>query len=149
MSPHHRRPGSSRPRPVPASGGCSGGVKPHAAPIVTTSAVRPAGRPARLLPAKTGSPGPVHRETHRGNIAGIQDALVHLAIELDPRFDLDGNPDTVPRLIVAVDEGRAVLRTGTHSTLPGRGASRAGCRSRHHGPNPATSSALTDAVAGP
>ncbi|WP_225828270.1 hypothetical protein [Streptomyces naphthomycinicus] len=39
--------------------------------------------------------------THRGNIAGIHDALVHLAAELER--PLDGDLDDVPRLIVAVD----------------------------------------------
>ncbi|MFI8358507.1 hypothetical protein [Streptomyces cyaneofuscatus] len=47
--------------------------------------------------------------THRGNIAGIHDALVHLATELERRLDLDGDLDTVPRLIVAVDEANATL----------------------------------------
>ncbi|GGY73688.1 hypothetical protein [Streptomyces anulatus] len=47
--------------------------------------------------------------THRGNIAGIHDALVHLAAELERRLDLDGDLDTVPRLIVAVDEANATL----------------------------------------
>ncbi|HEY9327000.1 MAG TPA: hypothetical protein VIS09_01970 [Streptomyces sp.] len=47
--------------------------------------------------------------THRGNIAGIHDALVHLAAELDRRLRLDGDLDTVPRLIVAVDEANATL----------------------------------------
>lgn len=32
--------------------------------------------------------------THRGNIAGIHDALVHLATELERRLHLDGNLDT-------------------------------------------------------
>ncbi|MGW1616971.1 hypothetical protein ACWCQZ_47905 [Streptomyces sp. NPDC002285] len=48
--------------------------------------------------------------THRGNIAGIHEALVHLAAELERRLDLDGDLDDVPRLIVAVDEAHATLR---------------------------------------
>ncbi|MFF2236272.1 hypothetical protein [Streptomyces anulatus] len=48
--------------------------------------------------------------THRGNIAGIHDALVHLAAELERRLDLDGDLDTVPRLIVAIYEANATLR---------------------------------------
>ncbi|MFD7704718.1 hypothetical protein [Streptomyces caelestis] len=48
--------------------------------------------------------------THRGNIAGIHDALVHLAAELERRLDLDGDLDDVPRLIVAVDEANTTLR---------------------------------------
>ncbi|MBM7054100.1 hypothetical protein [Streptomyces durocortorensis] len=47
--------------------------------------------------------------THRGNIAGIHDALVHLATELERRLDLDGDLDTVPRLIVAIDEANTTL----------------------------------------
>ncbi|MDX2871517.1 hypothetical protein QA995_43185 [Streptomyces scabiei] len=48
--------------------------------------------------------------THRGNVAGIHDALVHLASELKRRLDLDGDLDGVPRLIVAVDEANTTLR---------------------------------------
>lgn len=48
--------------------------------------------------------------THRGNIAGIHDALVNLAAELERRLDLDGDLDDVPRLIVAVDAANSTLR---------------------------------------
>ncbi|MFK8851709.1 hypothetical protein [Streptomyces sp. Ac-502] len=48
--------------------------------------------------------------THRGTIAGIHDALVHLAAELERRLDLDGDLDDVPRLIVAIDEANTTLR---------------------------------------
>lgn len=48
--------------------------------------------------------------THRGNIAGIHDALVHLASELERRLDLDGDLDDVPRLIVSVDDANTTLR---------------------------------------
>ncbi|MFE9016833.1 hypothetical protein [Streptomyces cyaneofuscatus] len=49
--------------------------------------------------------------THRGNIAGIHDALLGLATELHRRLDLDldGDLDTAPRLIVAVDEANTTL----------------------------------------
>ncbi|MFE3556978.1 hypothetical protein ACFXKW_19220 [Streptomyces sp. NPDC059193] len=48
--------------------------------------------------------------THRGNVAGIHDALVGLAAELKRRLDLDGDLDDVPRLIVALDEADTTLR---------------------------------------
>ncbi|CAM5503039.1 MULTISPECIES: hypothetical protein [Streptomyces] len=48
--------------------------------------------------------------THRGNIAGIHDALIHLASEPKRRLDLDGDLDGVPRLIVAIDEADTTLR---------------------------------------
>ncbi|RPK23180.1 hypothetical protein EES37_38210 [Streptomyces sp. ADI91-18] len=48
--------------------------------------------------------------THRGNVAGIHDALVALASELKRRIDLDGDLDDVPRLIVALDEADTTLR---------------------------------------
>ncbi|MEV5124729.1 hypothetical protein AB0K49_18360 [Streptomyces decoyicus] len=48
--------------------------------------------------------------THRGNIAAIHDALVHLVAELERRLDLDGDLDDVPRLIVAIDEANTTLR---------------------------------------
>ncbi|MER5781247.1 hypothetical protein ABT104_05890 [Streptomyces mobaraensis] len=48
--------------------------------------------------------------THRGNVAGIHDALVGLASELKRRLHLDSALDDVPRLIVAIDEANATLR---------------------------------------
>ncbi|WP_331751557.1 hypothetical protein OG215_40365 (plasmid) [Streptomyces globisporus] len=48
--------------------------------------------------------------THRGSIAGIHDALLGLATELERRLDIDGDLDTVPRLIVAIDEANTTLR---------------------------------------
>ncbi|MER6103670.1 hypothetical protein ABT115_15430 [Streptomyces sp. NPDC001832] len=48
--------------------------------------------------------------THRGNIAGIHDALVGLGSELKRRLDLEGDLEDVPRLIVALDEANATLR---------------------------------------
>ncbi|MEV6408644.1 hypothetical protein AB0M58_37860 [Streptomyces bobili] len=48
--------------------------------------------------------------THRGNIAGVHDALVHLAAEVERRLDFDGDLDDVPRLIVAVDAANTTLR---------------------------------------
>ncbi|MFI5945523.1 hypothetical protein ACIBCB_35500 [Streptomyces uncialis] len=48
--------------------------------------------------------------THRGNIAGIHDALTGLAAELERRLDLGGDLDGVPRLIVAIDEADATVR---------------------------------------
>ncbi|MGW8779797.1 hypothetical protein ACWGNM_17295 [Streptomyces sp. NPDC055796] len=48
--------------------------------------------------------------THRGNIAGIYDALVALASELGRRLDTEGDLDNVPRLIVAIDEANTTLR---------------------------------------
>ncbi|MER6162402.1 hypothetical protein ABT147_44100 [Streptomyces sp. NPDC001868] len=48
--------------------------------------------------------------THRGNIASLHDALVHLAAEVERRLDLDGDLDDVPRLIVAIDEANTTLR---------------------------------------
>lgn len=47
--------------------------------------------------------------THRGNVAGIHDALVHLADELKRRLDLEGDLKDVPRLIVAIDEAHTTL----------------------------------------
>ncbi|MER7050054.1 hypothetical protein [Streptomyces jumonjinensis] len=48
--------------------------------------------------------------THRGNVAGIHDALTGLADELKRRLDLDGDLADVPRLIVALDEADATVR---------------------------------------
>ncbi|WP_406404171.1 hypothetical protein [Streptomyces uncialis] len=48
--------------------------------------------------------------THRGNIAGIHDALTGLATELQRRLRLDGDLTGVPRLIVAMDEADATVR---------------------------------------
>ncbi|WP_405533813.1 hypothetical protein OG592_43950 (plasmid) [Streptomyces avidinii] len=48
--------------------------------------------------------------THRGNVAGIHDALVALASELKRRLDTEGDLDDVPRLIVAIDEADTTLR---------------------------------------
>jgi hypothetical protein len=48
--------------------------------------------------------------THRGNVAGIHDALVGLASELKRRRDLEGDLDDVPRLIVAIDQANTTLR---------------------------------------
>ncbi|MGW3199193.1 hypothetical protein ACWDBD_32430 [Streptomyces sp. NPDC001118] len=48
--------------------------------------------------------------THRGNVAGIHDALVGLASELKRRIDLEGDLDDVPRLIVAIDDANTTLR---------------------------------------
>ncbi|KOT48305.1 hypothetical protein ADK43_38205 [Streptomyces rimosus subsp. rimosus] len=48
--------------------------------------------------------------THRGNIASIHDALIHLAAVLERRLDLDGDLDDVPRLIVAIDAADTTLR---------------------------------------
>ncbi|MDX3528203.1 hypothetical protein P1P75_17605 [Streptomyces sp. ID05-39B] len=51
--------------------------------------------------------------THRGNVAGIHDALVGLDIELKRRIDLidlDGDLDDVPRLMVVFDRADDTLR---------------------------------------
>lgn len=49
--------------------------------------------------------------THRGNVAGIHDALVGLAIELKRRTDLDDDRlDDVPRLMVVFDRADDTLR---------------------------------------
>ncbi|ASQ91805.1 hypothetical protein [Streptomyces sp. 11-1-2] len=48
--------------------------------------------------------------THRGNVAGIHDALVGLDIELKRRIDLDGDLDDAPRLMVVFDEADDTLR---------------------------------------
>ncbi|MGK5546683.1 hypothetical protein ACSNOH_18415 [Streptomyces sp. URMC 127] len=48
--------------------------------------------------------------THRGNVAGIHDALVNLADELQRRIDLDGDLDDVPRLMVVLDQADTTLR---------------------------------------
>ncbi|MEU6339164.1 hypothetical protein ABZ839_33035 [Streptomyces cellulosae] len=48
--------------------------------------------------------------THRGNVAGIHDALVGLGSELERRIALDGNLDDVPRLMVVIDRADATLR---------------------------------------
>ncbi|MFE9258429.1 hypothetical protein [Streptomyces sp. NPDC006879] len=49
--------------------------------------------------------------THRGNVAGIHDALVGLGEELERRLDLtDTELDTTPRLIVSVDSAQSALR---------------------------------------
>lgn len=45
-----------------------------------------------------------------GNVAGIHDALVGLATELQRRTDLDGDLDDVPRLMVVFDRADATLR---------------------------------------
>ncbi|MYV38409.1 hypothetical protein GT030_05885 [Streptomyces sp. SID1328] len=48
--------------------------------------------------------------THRGNVAGIHDALVGLGSELERRIALDGDLDGVPRLMVVIDRADAPLR---------------------------------------
>ncbi|MDX3587629.1 hypothetical protein [Streptomyces europaeiscabiei] len=48
--------------------------------------------------------------THRGNVAGIHDALVGLATELKRRTNLDGDLDDVPRLMVVFDRADDTLR---------------------------------------
>ncbi|WP_053673050.1 hypothetical protein [Streptomyces sp. NRRL B-1140] len=48
--------------------------------------------------------------THRGNVAGIHDALVGLDLELKRRIDLEGDRDDAPRLIVVFDEADNTLR---------------------------------------
>ncbi|MGZ0200609.1 hypothetical protein ACNFR7_10525 [Streptomyces sp. RM1] len=48
--------------------------------------------------------------THRGNVAGIHDALVGLGSELERRIALDGDLDGVPRLMVVIDRADATLR---------------------------------------
>ncbi|MBH1938988.1 hypothetical protein I5Q34_32825 [Streptomyces sp. AV19] len=49
--------------------------------------------------------------THRGSVAGIHDALVGLASELQRRTNLPtGDLDGVPRLIVVLDQADATLR---------------------------------------
>ncbi|MGW2601209.1 hypothetical protein [Streptomyces klenkii] len=48
--------------------------------------------------------------THRGNVAGIHDALVGLATELKRRIDLDDDLDGVPRLMVVLDQADTTLR---------------------------------------
>ncbi|MFK0017072.1 hypothetical protein [Streptomyces sp. NPDC091027] len=49
--------------------------------------------------------------THRGNVAGIHDALVGLGEELARRLTLtDAELDTTPRLIVSVDSAHSALR---------------------------------------
>ncbi|WP_331757134.1 hypothetical protein OG582_39955 (plasmid) [Streptomyces anulatus] len=70
--------------------------------------------------------------THRGNIAGIHDALVHLATELERRLDLDGDLDTVPRLIA-----RSTKRTPRCAASPATGRP-SGRRTtpRRHRPSP-------------
>ena len=50
-----------------------------------------------------------HR-THRGNVAGLRDALVRLGSELKRRTDLDGDLDGVPRLMVVTDRADGTLR---------------------------------------
>ncbi|MEU1050644.1 hypothetical protein ABZ400_36695 [Streptomyces sp. NPDC005897] len=52
--------------------------------------------------------------THRGNVAGIHDALVSLASELQRRIDLDGDLDDVPRLMVVIDRADITLRQLAH-----------------------------------
>ncbi|MER6405948.1 hypothetical protein ABT269_20920 [Streptomyces viridosporus] len=47
--------------------------------------------------------------THRGNVAGIHDALVGLGSELKRRTDLD-DLDDVPRLMVVINRADATLR---------------------------------------
>ncbi|MFJ4007698.1 hypothetical protein ACIPWL_30195 [Streptomyces sp. NPDC090023] len=48
--------------------------------------------------------------THRGNVAGIHDALVGLGEELTRRLDLaDSELDAAPRLIVSVDSANGTL----------------------------------------
>ncbi|MFF9287180.1 hypothetical protein [Streptomyces griseosporeus] len=46
--------------------------------------------------------------THRGNIAGIHDALVGLGSEPERRIALDGDLDGVPRLKVLIGLAQAV-----------------------------------------
>ncbi|MER8225388.1 hypothetical protein ABTZ58_33515 [Streptomyces sp. NPDC094143] len=48
--------------------------------------------------------------THRGNVAGIHDALVGLGAELERRTGLDGDLDDVPRLMVVIDRADDTLR---------------------------------------
>lgn len=49
--------------------------------------------------------------THRGNVAGIHDALVGLGEELARRLELDDSElDAAPRLIVSVDSAYSALR---------------------------------------
>ncbi|MEU7384198.1 MULTISPECIES: hypothetical protein [unclassified Streptomyces] len=48
--------------------------------------------------------------THRGNVAGIHDALVGLGSELKRRTDLDGDLDGAPRLMVVIDRADDTLR---------------------------------------
>ncbi|WP_424893237.1 hypothetical protein [Streptomyces sp. XH2] len=48
--------------------------------------------------------------THRGNVAGIHDALVGLAAELQRRINFDGDLDDVPRLMVVLDQADTTLR---------------------------------------
>ncbi|KOV91034.1 hypothetical protein [Streptomyces sp. NRRL B-3648] len=48
--------------------------------------------------------------THRGNVAGIHDALVGLGSELERRIALDGDLDGVPRLMVVIDRADDMLR---------------------------------------
>ncbi|WP_369173073.1 hypothetical protein AB5J49_36245 [Streptomyces sp. R28] len=61
----------------------------------------------QILPHRPGHHPPV---THRGNVAGIHDALVGLASELKRRTALDGDLDDVPRLMVVIDRADAPLR---------------------------------------
>ncbi|MFI5867423.1 hypothetical protein [Streptomyces sp. NPDC051546] len=48
--------------------------------------------------------------THRGNIAGIHEALLGLATELRRRLDLNGDLDGVPNLTVLLEQGDATVR---------------------------------------
>lgn len=48
--------------------------------------------------------------THRGSVAGIHDALVGLAAELQRRINLDGDVDDVPRLMVVLDRADDTMR---------------------------------------
>lgn len=57
-------------------------------------------RPSKNLPTVT----------HRGNVAGIHDALVGLGSELERRTALDGDLDGVPRLMVVIDRADDTLR---------------------------------------
>ncbi|MCQ9178324.1 hypothetical protein KMT30_04565 [Streptomyces sp. IBSBF 2953] len=60
--------------------------------------------------------------THRGNVAGIHDAVVDFADELKRRNDLtDDDLADVPRLIVAMDSANITLRqiASYLETLPG------------------------------
>ncbi|MCG7525156.1 hypothetical protein MHW47_11990 [Streptomyces sp. OfavH-34-F] len=48
--------------------------------------------------------------THRGSVAGIHDALVGLAAELQRRLHLDGDLDDAPRLMVVLDRADDTMR---------------------------------------
>jgi hypothetical protein len=48
--------------------------------------------------------------THRGSVAGIHDALLGLATELQRRLHLDDDLDDTPRLMVVLDRADTTLR---------------------------------------